>query len=430
MSKIVSLTASNYMRLKAVHIRPDGPIVQLRGKNRAGKSSVIAAIWAALGGKEAVPSVPVRVGEEQATIRLELDDLIVTRIIKPDGDTKLDVRGVDGRKHASPQALLNKLVAGLSFDPLAFTRMKKAERNETLRQLLGIDFTDLDKERTALFDQRTDIGREARRLEGELSGATFDVNAPTSVVSVEALVEELTALRGQAERRAQQNQEAARMISRAEQSEGEAKVVREQIRTLEERARGLDQQALRQRQGAAAILEDAEASPGPSIADMDAISARIAGAESVNASVRENQRHTLLVKKVDDERARYRELTTRIDEIDAEKARQLQEAKYPLPTMRLTEDGVTMNGLPFEQASGAEQLRASVAMGMALRPDLRVLLVREGSLLDDEALTIMAAMADEWGGSVWLETVSNTREGPGILIEDGEVSLVESAAAE
>ena len=48
--KIVSLEAENYKRLKAVEITPDGNMVVIGGRNAQGKSSVLDAIWAALGG--------------------------------------------------------------------------------------------------------------------------------------------------------------------------------------------------------------------------------------------------------------------------------------------------------------------------------------------------------------------------------------------
>ena len=54
--QIVELRAENVKRLSAVTIRPTGPVVEITGKNEAGKSSVLDSIWMALGGAE----VPVQ----------------------------------------------------------------------------------------------------------------------------------------------------------------------------------------------------------------------------------------------------------------------------------------------------------------------------------------------------------------------------------
>jgi hypothetical protein len=87
---------------------------------------------------------------------------------------------------------------------------------------------------------------------------------------------------------------------------------------------------------------------------------------------------------------------------------------------------VTLNGLPLEQASSAEQLRASVAIGLAMHPKLKVLLVRDGSLLDEQSLAMVAKMAEQAGGQVWLERVSKGAE-CSLVIEDGMVAGASSA---
>ena len=81
---------------------------------------------------------------------------------------------------------------------------------------------------------------------------------------------------------------------------------------------------------------------------------------------------------------------------------------------------MTFDGKPFDQASSAEQLRVSVAMGIALNPTLRVLLVRDGSLLDKESFKMMAEMASEADAQVWIERVEDD-DHVGIVIEDGAV---------
>ena len=47
---IVKLRAENIKRIVAVEIEPDGALVQITGRNGAGKSSVLDAIWWALAG--------------------------------------------------------------------------------------------------------------------------------------------------------------------------------------------------------------------------------------------------------------------------------------------------------------------------------------------------------------------------------------------
>ena len=74
----------------------------------------------------------------------------------------------------------------------------------------------------------------------------------------------------------------------------------------------------------------------------------------------------------------------------------------------------------MEQASSAEQTRVAVAIGLALNPELPVVLIRDGSLLDDDSLAEVAKQAAAAGAQVWLERVGKGVE-CSVIIEDGEV---------
>ena len=69
-------------------------------------------------------------------------------------------------------------------------------------------------------------------------------------------------------------------------------------------------------------------------------------------------------------------------------------------------------------------------MGIAMNPNLPVLIIRDGSLLDDESRRIIADMAEAAHAQVWMEVVADTCHecrGTGytgdasVIIEDGEV---------
>jgi isopentenyl diphosphate isomerase/L-lactate dehydrogenase-like FMN-dependent dehydrogenase len=63
-------------------------------------------------------------------------------------------------------------------------------------------------------------------------------------------------------------------------------------------------------------------------------------------------------------------------------------------------------------------MKVSVAVAMALNPNLKVVLVRDGSLLDKKSLAALAEAAAEKGFDVLLETVDTTTPG-GFEIVDG-----------
>ena len=109
-----------------------------------------------------------------------------------------------------------------------------------------------------------------------------------------------------------------------------------------------------------------------------------------------------------------------LDQIDLDKSAALAETKKPIDGLSFDANGVTFVGIPFGQCSSAEQLRVSVAMALAMNPKLKVLLIRDGSLLDENSLKILSEMAEASDAQVWMERVSKGGE-VSVIIEDGEV---------
>jgi hypothetical protein len=87
---------------------------------------------------------------------------------------------------------------------------------------------------------------------------------------------------------------------------------------------------------------------------------------------------------------------------------QIAAAKLPVAELTITPEGLVMlAGFPFSQASDAQQLRASIELAMALNPRLRVIRVRDGSLLDDDGMALVRDMAERHGYQVWIERVGS-----------------------
>jgi len=131
-------------------------------------------------------------------------------------------------------------------------------------------------------------------------------------------------------------------------------------------------------------------------------------------------------------RGRSKSYTDRMAERATLRAKALADAVMPVPGLALArlcdvvpneeaEDLiVTFEGEPFSQASGAQQLRVSMRLAMAANPKLRIMLIKEGSLLDANGLALVRELAVEGDYQVWLETVGEG-DGSGIIMEQGRV---------
>jgi DNA repair exonuclease SbcCD ATPase subunit len=419
MTKIIRLEASNVKRLRAVEITPDGNVVIIAGRNAQGKSSCLDSIEYALRGKSSVPAEPIRKGERRARIELDLDNgLHVERTFDASG-SKLVVTHANGDKKRSPQGLLNALCGAIAFDPLAYSRMDGKKQGAVLRELVGIDTTILDTQRQKLFDDRTSDGRDLKKLQARLGAMVEHEGAPAEEVSVAKLTDEIEAA-------GKTNAAADSLQAEVAEAERAAAAAGDEVSRLEAELTAARKKA----ETVEAALGKARltASQAPRV-DPEPIREQIRTAEQTNRKVRDNKARTELVVEVKTANDNVDHLTEQITSIDDQKRSMLEQASFPVEGLGFDEDGVTFDGVPLEQASQAQRVRVSVAMGLAMNPELRVLLVRDASLLDDESMAMMARMAEEADGQLWMERVGDGDAGA-IIIEDGAVLAHSAEAAE
>jgi hypothetical protein len=152
----------------------------------------------------------------------------------------------------------------------------------------------------------------------------------------------------------------------------------------------------------------------------EALLQQIASADEINTKIRANREYLATKAELEGKQTEAEGLTLGIDKMKTTKEKITKEAKFPIDGLGFGENGVEFDGLPFEQASGAQRLRVSVAIGAALNPKLKVSIVRDGSLLDDDNLALLGELAEEYGLQVWVERVGSHDESA-IIIEDGMV---------
>jgi len=394
--KIIQLTAENVKRLKAIEITPAGAVQVITGRNAQGKTSVLDAIWLALGGGAAAKDTqqPVRDGQEQASVALDLGDIQVIRTWKND-TTHLTVTNADGARYSSPQGMLNALIGRLAFDPLEFTRLPAREQREALLDLveLEIDLEEVDQRRAEIYAQRTETARALKALGDQ----DVDPDLPAEEESIAEVFGQLSAAQGSNRQRAEAFQAVAAAEDRIRRLELELQTARAEREAAEHRAEQFEH------------------------IDLDPLHERIRTLDERNSAIRANNTARARAEQASALRDRRADLTEQIDRLDREKEQALAAAQFPVPGLGFDQDGVTYNGVPFSQASAAEQIRVSLAMAMALNPRLRVIRILDGSLLDDESMETITKMAEQHDYQVWIERVNDTHE-TAIRIEDGAIA--------
>ena len=461
--KIIKLVAENVKRLHAVSITPDGNLITIGGKNGAGKSSVLDSIAYAMGGAQLVPSEPIRSGESEAKIVVDLGDLVVTRkftrdraacdciasgndakpkqhgadphakncsvYIGPMGETRstLAVTNKDGARYPSPQAVLDKLLGKLTFDPLAFARAEPKEQDAILRRLVGLDVAPIEARRKAAADQRAMLKKTHAIKAAQLAAMPFVNDTPAAEIPMEEISNEMLAAERlrkaaeDAERKADSALDAIRSTEKdCEVNHARISELRDRINALERAATSLSDR-LQDEQKRYEAFQIVATAARAAVPDADAIRAKIKNTETMNAAVRANQKRDVADVEVKAMAAQIAETDEQVKQADQDKVNALTAATFPVPGLGLGDDGVMFNGHPFEQAGSAEQVRVSVAIGVALNPQLKVLLIRNGNMLDKASLASVAEQAEAAGMQVWVEMVAEDKDGMTVMMVDGEV---------
>lgn len=427
--RVVSLTVENLKRIKAVHIVPVDDLIQLTGKNGAGKSTVLDSIWWALKGKAVVDLEPIRQGEERATIRLDLGALIVTRVFRRDevGEitTSLKVESAEGALFPSPQKLLDDLLGSLTFDPLGFMEKDEKGKLSDLRKLvnLEVDIDLLDGQNAADYSNRTELNRRAKELAGKvgaLRGQLVDV--PLELVDTSPLFRRMadasainSAIENERRARADVDKVVADKREKAQQRRDRAAQLVLEAQALEEEATAL-------------ALEVTERPELEALVDTSALLEEVQNAEAENtkrkAAKDARDRFTAAEKEHQTEVERADALTQRIAARNEQKGAAIAAAKMPVEGLGFGEGIVTFRGLPLSQASTGEQWSVSLAIAGAMNPTLRVILIRQGALMDSDRIRQTAEWAQANDYQVWMERVEESGK-IGIVMEDGEARVAE-----
>lgn len=426
--RLVRLDIRAIKRISAVSIRPDGTMTQIKGRNAQGKSTVLDSVQMALCGARSIPADPVRHGEADGEIVADFGEFVARRTITDEGKGALVVTNKDGTPISSPQTFLDGLIGkGLAFDPCAFSRMEPKQQAEVLRRISGLDLTDLDARHARAYADRTNLNRDAESARARLSRlAPPAAGLPEKPIGAADAMNLVT----EAMQTKQANDEKrATLATWRRELEAAVRVVDGINASILE----LQRQLKKAEEERDAIADDIQANKGTVAAlvdpDVAALKAQVARLEEINAAVRSRDAYVAAVAEANQAGRRAAEADRAVKAIAEEREAKIAAAAMPVPGLGFDDSGVTYNGVPFAQASSAEQLRVSMAIALKMSDRIRLCLIRNGNDLDSDGLRIIEEMAEQADAQVLIERVSDgDAEDGAVVIEDGMVKAHQEAA--
>jgi energy-coupling factor transporter ATP-binding protein EcfA2 len=412
--KILKFQAENVMKLSAVEIVPKDNMIEITGKNGAGKSSILDSIVMALTGGKAIPEKPIKKGADKGKIVIEIPGYQITRSFTKD-NTYLKIEGVDGANIKQPQKFLDDLVGSISFDPLDFINRDQKEQRRVLLELIGVNVDALDAEKKEVYDDRTAIGRDLKSAEASLKDMVYDPDVKqTKEVSISDLVQKL-------QEAVDHNAQWEFDRQKVEELKNKAMSNKAEITKLEDEISILKLENIELRKQYDEKLAELD---GTAKIDINGFQLQISEVDEKNKSIRDNLRYLAAKKVKDDCQEAYNTRTTQLNEIETRRNELLSTAKMPVPGLSFNESELLYNDIPLSQASDGEKLVIGLGISMALNPKLRVLRIKDGSLLDESNRQIIREQLKDKDYQLWFESVSSDKS-VGIFIEDGGVVAID-----
>jgi hypothetical protein len=426
--KLIGLSIQNFQKIKVFNLEPKGNVIKITGANASGKSSVLDAMMLALSGARNGPTMPVRKGAGRGVVRLDLGDIRVTRMWSEGGDAKgeMQIEAEDGRRYGTPQRLLDSLMGRISFDPLAFKRMDSKQQGDELRKLLNLDIelAEIREKEQADYTTRREQTKLHATLVAQRAAVHVELDLPEHKLDLDAMTRDLAsaaefnvAIEREQLKREQMKREQDDLASTIEGMAIRAAQLEEQLKQLR-RDSMEKEKALAKAAKAMAALP-----PLATPKDATALSEEIANARVTNQSIDRKAQADRMDEEIGMVAKTVAKLDSAIGYLREKATKLISEASYPIPGLSFRDDEVIYNDLPFMQASDAEQIRVSIAIGMALNPKLRIMRIKDGSLLDDESMQMIDAMATEHEFQVFIEIVDTSGK-IGVYLIDGEIAAI------
>lgn len=435
-------------------------------------SALDAIFWALGGKKTSAFPEPVHQGADRAIARLDLGEYLIEREVNAEGNTRLVVMAADGSKISKPQQLLDGLFGAYALDPVSFPARRDQEQVDDVLGIAGVQppvgevMTITGQKHPALAGESADtyLGRlsadetglyyirrrDAHRTVTQKEAALVDQRAALeqaggpiengeSSGSMTVLAERMNELQSQADARrtAQGTAQEARMAvddvrRRLEGLKADRTKGLQQAEDLARQIEAMQRQLAAQRKSLAEVdqrivngqkvLAESEAEavqakatlqgmpdPGPA---MTLVRQQISQAEQAQKSLVTRRVHqerlNILAGELATAQADHAHEDSLLLQLRVLRRSTLDGVDLGIAELTVSEGQLLYHGVPFRQASRAEQLRVACTVAMRQDPRLKLLRVDDLEHMDDASRRMLYTMANEYDWQIIAAAVSGS----------------------
>ena len=420
--KIVSLQIRDIKKVKAVDIYTDNKdYIEICGKNGSGKTSTIESIAMAFSDKLTCDK-PIREGEKTGSISVNLGDFTVKRKYYYDENNKIK-SNLSVVHNANNQSKDNKdlfsLLKNKTIDVLEFSRLNDKKKIEVLKDITGLDFSDLDSKYEDIYQKRTYVFRE--RDSAKKNMESLEKVVPSDFNENEISLGDLYAKKQKIDEFNKEIDKSLEAVNRNKtvlrQKEEEYNSLKEQINILNSRLSKVEKDISDIKGFVSSVKIKTEKKSTQEIEE------RIKKATENQHIFTKYIQLKEIKETFNNKDLEYKTLSKKMDDIKSEKADILYKTRMPIDGLSFDSDGLFYKGIPFSQLSSAETIRVSMAIAIASNPNLKVIYIKDGSLLDNDNLNIIKEIAEANDYQIWIERVLASTDGTpsSIFIEEGEI---------
>lgn len=414
---LTGMKIEGYKNINFVELVPDSHMNLVSGKNGAGKSSLIEAMIDAIKGKTEMgkhPQKKIKNGKDKAVIEVTLgegkDALNIKRTITQKG-VYLKAERADGKPVS--QGDLDKLLDSSTINITKLLHLDPKGQIDFVKRVAGIDTAELENEYKELYGERTVLNRAAKEAKGALS--SYGDIEEVEYVNISGLlkkIEEADAINRNIMEEESEIEALENSIVIDDEAIEKAKATIEICKqTIEGREKAKKENAKEAKKRRSNIQEKI---------DTVSIRAKVSDAEEINGRAKKYDMYLESTKASDAASAKAKEVDDKMASILQQREDLINNSKLPFKNVEFDKDlGLVIGGIPFSEMSSAQQIKTMSRIYIESDPKLKVIYVKDGSLLDRETLAQIVGMSELKDYQFLVEIVSEV-EGS-IVMREGSI---------